>query len=98
MSGIVALVRLEEAAPQILMQGAAGIAASAIRAGPRTANRKSAMPTTNWYEEGNPALAPACHLDHPVYDCPYLALALREAAVLLTAHQKLMNLALEVLP
>jgi len=28
------------------------------------------------------ALALACHLDHPVYDCLYLALARREAAEL----------------
>ena len=40
----------------------------------------------------------ACHLDHPVYDCLYLALARREAAVLLTADQKLMALAAQVLP
>ncbi|MBM5784446.1 MAG: type II toxin-antitoxin system VapC family toxin [Cyanobacteria bacterium K_DeepCast_35m_m1_288] len=32
------------------------------------------------------ALALACHLDHPVYDCLYLALARREAAALLTAN------------
>ena len=44
------------------------------------------------------ALALACHLDHPVYDCLYLALARREAAVLLTADQKLMTLATQVLP
>ena len=44
------------------------------------------------------ALALACHLDHPVYDCLYLALARREAAVLLTADQKLMALAVRVLP
>jgi predicted nucleic acid-binding protein len=44
------------------------------------------------------ALALACHLDHPVYDCLYLALARREAAVLLTADQKLMALSTQVLP
>jgi predicted nucleic acid-binding protein len=44
------------------------------------------------------ALALACHLDYPVYDCLYLALARREAAVLLTADQKLMALAVRVLP
>jgi predicted nucleic acid-binding protein len=44
------------------------------------------------------ALALACHWDHPVYDCLYLALALREAGVLLTANQKLMALATQVLP
>jgi predicted nucleic acid-binding protein len=44
------------------------------------------------------ALALACHLDHPVYDCLYLALARREAAVLLTADQRLMALAAQVLP
>jgi len=44
------------------------------------------------------ALALACHWDHPVYDCLYLALARREAAVLLTADQKLMALAAQVLP
>ena len=44
------------------------------------------------------ALALACHLDHPVYDCLYLALARREAAVLVTADQKLMALATQVLP
>jgi predicted nucleic acid-binding protein len=44
------------------------------------------------------ALALACHLDHPVYDCLYLALARREAAVLLTADQRLQRLAGRVLP
>ena len=44
------------------------------------------------------ALSLACHLDHPVVDCLYLALARREAAVLLTADQKLMALAKQVLP
>jgi predicted nucleic acid-binding protein len=44
------------------------------------------------------ALALACHLDHPVYDCLYLALARREAADLLTADQRLQRLAAQVLP
>jgi predicted nucleic acid-binding protein len=44
------------------------------------------------------ALALACHLDHTVYDCIYLALARREAAVLLTADQRLHQLAARVLP
>ena len=44
------------------------------------------------------ALALACHLDHPVYDCLYLALARREAAQLLTADQRLEGLASKVLP
>ena len=44
------------------------------------------------------ALSLACHLDHPVYDCLYLALARREAAVLLTADQRLQQLAARVLP
>jgi predicted nucleic acid-binding protein len=44
------------------------------------------------------ALALACHLDHPVYDCLYLALARREAAALLTADQRLQRLAAQVLP
>lgn len=44
------------------------------------------------------ALALACHLDHPVYDCLYLALARREAALLLTADQRLQRLAARVLP
>lgn len=44
------------------------------------------------------ALALACHLDHPVYDCLYLALARREAAMLLTADQRLDKLAALVLP
>ena len=44
------------------------------------------------------ALALACHLDHPVYDCLYLALARREAAQLLTADQRLEKLAAKVLP
>ncbi|QVV68754.1 type II toxin-antitoxin system VapC family toxin [Synechococcus sp. LA31] len=44
------------------------------------------------------ALALACHLDHPVYDCLYLALARREAAILLTADQRLQRLAATVLP
>ncbi|MEB3271966.1 MAG: type II toxin-antitoxin system VapC family toxin [Synechococcus sp.] len=44
------------------------------------------------------ALALACHLDHPVHDCLYLALARREAALLLTADQHLQRLAATVLP
>ena len=44
------------------------------------------------------ALALACHLDHPVYDCLYLALARRVAALLLTADQRLLQLAARVLP
>ena len=44
------------------------------------------------------ALALACHLDHPVYDCLYLALARREAAMLLTADQHVLQLAARVLP
>lgn len=44
------------------------------------------------------ALALACHLDHPVYDCLYLALARREASALLTADQRLQQLAVRVLP
>jgi predicted nucleic acid-binding protein len=43
-------------------------------------------------------LALACHLDHPVYDCLYLALARREAAILLTDDQRLQRLAATVLP
>ena len=44
------------------------------------------------------ALALACHLNHPVYDCLYLALARREAAVLVTADKRLQQLAARVLP
>jgi len=44
------------------------------------------------------ALALACHLDHPVYDCLYLALARREAALLLTADRRLQQLASTALP
>lgn len=44
------------------------------------------------------ALALACHLNHPVYDCLYLALARREAAQLLTADQRLQKLSTRVLP
>ena len=44
------------------------------------------------------ALALACHFDHPVYDCLYLALARRKAAALLTADQRLQQLAAKVLP
>jgi hypothetical protein len=44
------------------------------------------------------ALALACHLDYPVHDCLYLALARREAAMLLTADQRLEKLATLVLP
>ena len=44
------------------------------------------------------ALALACHLDYPVYDCLYLALARREAAVLVTADKRLQQLAARVLP
>ncbi|MFM7087731.1 MAG: type II toxin-antitoxin system VapC family toxin [Cyanobium sp.] len=44
------------------------------------------------------ALALACHLNHPVYDCLYLALARREAATLVSADQWLLRLAEQVLP
>jgi predicted nucleic acid-binding protein len=44
------------------------------------------------------ALALACHLDHPVYDCLYLALARREAATLITADRRLQQLSERVLP
>lgn len=44
------------------------------------------------------ALALACHLKHPVYDCLYLALARREAARLLSADHRLLALAARVLP
>ena len=44
------------------------------------------------------AMALATHLDHPVYDCLYLVLARREVATLLSADQKLLNLASQVLP
>lgn len=44
------------------------------------------------------ALALACHLDHPVYDCLYLALARREAATLITADRRLQQLSQRVLP
>jgi len=44
------------------------------------------------------SLALACHLDHPVYDCLYLALARREAATLLTTDRRLRQLAERVLP
>ena len=44
------------------------------------------------------ALALACHLDHPVDDCLYLAMARREAAVLLMVDQKLMAFSTQVLP
>jgi len=44
------------------------------------------------------ALALACHLNHPVYDCLYLALARREAATLISTDRRLRNLAERVLP
>ncbi len=44
------------------------------------------------------ALALACHLNHPVYHCLYLALARREAASLISADQRLLRLAERVLP
>lgn len=44
------------------------------------------------------ALALASYLNHPVYDCLYLALARREAATLLTTDQRLLALAARVLP
>jgi hypothetical protein len=44
------------------------------------------------------ALALACHLNHPVYDCIYLALAKREAATLISTDRRLRNLAGRVLP
>ena len=44
------------------------------------------------------ALALASYLNHPVYDCLYLALARREAATLLSTDQRLLALAARVLP
>jgi predicted nucleic acid-binding protein len=44
------------------------------------------------------ALALACHFEHPVYDCLYLALARREAATLITADRRLQQLAGRALP
>jgi len=44
------------------------------------------------------ALALACHLNHPVYDCLYLALARREATSLISSDQRLNALAERVLP
>ena len=44
------------------------------------------------------ALALACRLNHPVYDCLYLALARREAATLISADRRLRTLAERVLP
>lgn len=44
------------------------------------------------------ALALACHHDHPVYDCLYLALARREAARLVSMDRRLQLLAERVLP
>ena len=44
------------------------------------------------------ALALAIRLNHPVYDCLYLALARREAAMLLSCDQRLLRLAEQVLP
>ena len=44
------------------------------------------------------ALALACHLNHPVCDCLYLALARREAATLISTDRRLRNLAERVLP
>ncbi|MFM9099788.1 MAG: type II toxin-antitoxin system VapC family toxin [Cyanobium sp.] len=44
------------------------------------------------------ALALACHLNHPVVDCLYLALARREAATLVSADRRLNALAERVLP
>jgi predicted nucleic acid-binding protein len=43
------------------------------------------------------ALALACHLNHPVYDCLYLALA-RRAASLISSDRRLNALAKRVLP
>ena len=44
------------------------------------------------------ALALAIRLNHPVYDCLYLALARREAATVLSCDQRLLKLAEQVLP
>jgi predicted nucleic acid-binding protein len=44
------------------------------------------------------ALALACHVNHPVYDCLYLALARREAATLISADRSLLQLAERLLP
>jgi len=44
------------------------------------------------------ALALAGHLNHPVFDCLYLALARREAATFISADRRLRTLAERVLP
>lgn len=44
------------------------------------------------------ALALACHHNHPLYDCLYLALARREAATLISTDRRLQQLAERVLP
>ena len=44
------------------------------------------------------ALSLACHLNTPVYDCLYLALARREAASLISSDRRLNALAERVLP
>ena len=44
------------------------------------------------------ALALACHLNHPVYDCLYLALARREAATLISADRRLRTMVAESVP
>ena len=44
------------------------------------------------------ALALACHLGHPVYDCLSLSLARREAATLITADRRLQQISTRVLP
>jgi predicted nucleic acid-binding protein len=44
------------------------------------------------------ALALACHLNHPVYVCLYLALARREAASLISSDRRLNALAERLLP
>ncbi len=44
------------------------------------------------------ALALACRFNHPVDDCLYLVLARREGAIVLSADQRLLTLAAQVLP
>jgi predicted nucleic acid-binding protein len=48
------------------------------------------VPVADLYED---ALRLAIDLDHPIYDCFYVALAMRNQAPLVTADRKLMELA-----
>jgi predicted nucleic acid-binding protein len=91
------------AAPSLLVEEVANVACQRARRGEITRNQAvdaarvviglvpDIVPVRDLYED---AIRLAIDLDHPVYDCFYIALALRNQAPLATADRKLIELAM----